>query len=63
MRRAAIPVISNIAEGYSKVSNKDQACFYQIAFSSLMELLNQIIISNDLEFISEETEKEIRQQT
>ena len=62
MRRAAISVSSNIAEGSSRVSNKDQAHFYQIAFSSLMELLNQIIISNDLGFINEETEKDLRQQ-
>ena len=62
MRRAAISVSSNIAEGTSRVSNKDQAHFYQIAYSSLMELLNQIIISNDLEFLSNETEQEMRQQ-
>ena len=62
MRRAAISVSSNIAEGTSRVSNKDQAHFYQIAYSSLMELLNQIIISNDLEFLSNKTEQEMRQQ-
>lgn len=62
MRRAAISVSSNIAEGSSRTSTKDQAHFYQIAFSSLMELLNQVIISNDLLFLSEESEQIFRSQ-
>jgi four helix bundle protein len=52
MRRAAISVCSNIAEGSSRISPKDQAHFYQLSFSSLMELLNQCIICSDLELIS-----------
>ena len=53
MRRAAISVVSNIAEGSGRPSKKDQAHFYSIAYSSCIELLNQAIISNDLEFITE----------
>lgn len=52
LRRAAISISSNIAEGNSRLSNKDKAHFFQISFSSLMEVLNQLIISNDLEFIN-----------
>jgi four helix bundle protein len=51
IRRAIISVCSNLAEGSSRKSKKDQAHFYNIAFSSLMETLNQIIISNDLEYL------------
>jgi four helix bundle protein len=51
LRRAVISVCSNIAEGSSRKSKKDQVHFYHIAFSSLMETLNQLIISNDLEYI------------
>ena len=51
LRRAVISVCSNIAEGSSRKSKKDQAHFYSIAFSSLMETLNQLIISNDLDYI------------
>lgn len=47
MRRAVVSVVSNIAEGSGRSSQKDQAHFYQIAFSSLIELLNQFIIVND----------------
>jgi four helix bundle protein len=60
MRRASVSVSSNIAEGSSRTSIKDQAHFYQIAYSSLMELLNQVIISKDLEFINEDHETQIR---
>jgi len=56
MRRAAISVSSNIAEGSSRTSTKDQAHFYQMAFSSLMELLNQVIISHDLNYLNEPEE-------
>jgi four helix bundle protein len=62
MRRAAISVSSNIAEGSSRVSTKDQAHFYQMAFSSLIELLNQIIISSDLKYLNELSEEDFRTQ-
>jgi four helix bundle protein len=60
MRRAAVSVVSNIAEGSGRTSLKDQAHFYQLAFSSLIELLNQLIISSDLGFISEQQLSDIR---
>lgn len=60
MRRAIISVSSNIAEGSSRKSDKDQAHFYTTAFSSLVELLNQLILSFDLGFISEEKYFELR---
>jgi four helix bundle protein len=60
MRRASISVSSNIAEGSSRTSKKDQSHFYQIAYSSLMELLNQVIISKDLKFLIEDNEVQIR---
>ena len=36
------------------MSSKDQAHFYHLAFSSLMEVLSQIIISFELGYIPEE---------
>ncbi len=50
IRRAAISIASNLAEGTSRQTPKENANFTQIAFSSLMELLNQLIIANDLEY-------------
>jgi four helix bundle protein len=60
IRRAIISVSSNLAEGSSRKTSKEQARFTQMAFSSLLELLNQIIISFDLGFVSEEELIQIR---
>ena len=60
LRRAIISVCSNIAEGSSRKSKKDQSHFYNIAFSSLMEVLNQLIISNDLDFLEAQVLSEFR---
>ena len=54
LRRGTISIASNIAEGSARTSPKDQANFYQIAYSSAIEILNQLIISCDLKFISNE---------
>ncbi len=54
MRRAAISVSSNIAEGSTRWGSNDKARFYEMAFSSLMELLNQTILASDLEFLEQE---------
>jgi four helix bundle protein len=60
MRRASVSIASNIAEGSSRMSQKDQSHFYTVAFSSTIELLNQLIISHALTFINEEALKESR---
>ena len=52
LRRAAISIASNLAEGSGRQSKKDQAHFTQIAYSSLMEVLCQIDIAADLNFIN-----------
>lgn len=60
IRRAAISIPSNIAEGSTRKSFKDQARYSEIAFGSLIELLNQLIIANKLNYISQETLSSIR---
>mgnify|MGYP002761087687 CR=1 FL=1 len=54
LRRASVSVSSNIAEGSSRTSSKDQARFYIIAYSSSVEILNQLIISKELGFVNHE---------
>jgi four helix bundle protein len=61
MRRSMISVSSNIAEGSSRKTDKDQSHFYTIAYSSLIELLNQTILSSDLKFINEEEYVSLRE--
>ncbi|MCD4768689.1 MAG: four helix bundle protein [Bacteroidales bacterium] len=51
IRRAAVSVPSNIAEGSSRFSSKSKANFYQIAFSSLMEVYSHLHIAKDLEYV------------
>jgi len=60
MRRCSISIASNVAEGSSRRTNKDKARFTEIAFGSGLELLNQLIIATDLNFISQEKYLEIR---
>jgi len=60
MRRSSVSIISNIAEGSGRTSAKDQAHFYQLAFSSLIELLNQLIIAKDLEYIQQDDLVQLR---
>ena len=62
LRRCAVSVASNLAEGSGRHSNKDKARFSEIAFGSLLELLNQLIISNDLNFITDQDYKTLRNQ-
>jgi four helix bundle protein len=60
LRRATISVCSNIAEGSSRKTSKDQVHFYNFAFSSLIETLNQLIISSDLGYIDSKSLDESR---
>lgn len=60
LRRASLSMSSNIAEGSARFSEKDRAHFSVIAFSSLMEVLNQLISANDLEYLNEEKLMEFR---
>ncbi|WP_422104248.1 four helix bundle protein [Winogradskyella sp.] len=53
LKRATVSISSNLAEGTSRATPKDKAYFTTISFSSVMEVLNQLIISKDLGFISE----------
>lgn len=62
LRRAAVSVSSNIAEGSSRRSSKDQARFYVIAFSSAIEVLNQMIISHELNYLSDDMYSELREE-
>lgn len=51
MRRAAISITSNIAEGFSRNTIKDKYQFYSIAEGSLTELQNQLIAARDLSYL------------
>lgn len=60
LRRASISICSNIAEGSARKSFKEKAHFTTIAFGSAVEVLNQLIISSELKFISENEYLDLR---
>lgn len=62
VKRAIVSVSSNIAEGSSKSSMKDQTRFSEIAFGSLMEVLNQIVLAYNLQYIDYKKYEEIREE-
>jgi len=53
MRKCAVSIPSNIAEGYGRHSTQDYIRFLNIAMGSLYEIQTQIEISFNLQFISE----------
>jgi four helix bundle protein len=54
LRRAAISVSSNLAEGAARLSSKEKKRFYEIARASLVEIDTQIEISLMLEYLRKE---------
>jgi four helix bundle protein len=59
IKRSAVSIPSNIAEGYGRNYRKDYSRFLQIARGSLFECQTQIEIGVNLNFISVENCKEI----
>ncbi|MBB4036151.1 four helix bundle protein [Dysgonomonas hofstadii] len=54
MRRSAVSIPSNIAEGFGRGSKKECEHFTYIALGSASELETQLIISKELEYIKNE---------
>jgi four helix bundle protein len=59
LRRAAVSVISNIAEGFKRRGNKDQLRFYNQSQASLEEIKCQLMLSNDLSYMTNEKYKNL----
>ena len=63
LRRAAVSVTSNIAEGFSRQSYKEKAHFYSTSLGSTTEVQNQILIAKDIKYIDNSEFQKIAQQT
>ena len=60
IQRAAVSVSSNIAEGSGRNSPKEKIRFIEIAYGSLMETYNQLLIAIELTYITEESVEAIK---
>lgn len=60
IRRSAISVPSNLAEGSGRFSLKERVHFVEISYGSLMELYCQLTIANDLYYYPEDKHKEFK---
>lgn len=54
IRRASSSIAANIAEGNARQSGKDKAHFTSIAYGSLMEIFNHLILAEKLKYITTE---------
>lgn len=55
LRRAAVSVAANIAEGFSRNTAKDKVNFYGMALGSLTETMSHMYISYDLGYIDKDS--------
>lgn len=63
IRRAAVSVPSNIAEGYGRPGGKDRVHFFWIAKGLLLEVESQFLIAKDLGYLKNNaSEKEFESQ-
>ncbi len=60
LRRASISIASNIAEGANRSGLKDKQRFYELAYGSLMEVVNQLIIAYDLGYLKQDSYEKLR---
>lgn len=63
IRRASISIVSNIAEGYERNSDKDFIRFLLISKGSLSELRTQLEISMEIGYIDQDSYNQIESQT
>lgn len=61
IRRAAISVSANIAEGFARRTSKDKRMFYQTALASLSELESHMLIATELEYLNKEESISLRE--
>jgi four helix bundle protein len=63
MRRCAVSITSNIAEGFSRQGKKEKRQFYFTSKGSLTELQNQLLLAKDIGYLSKDRFREIADKT
>jgi len=54
IRRSAVSIPSNIAEGFGRDSNKEYLRFLNVSIASLFEMQTQLEIARNIEYLTEE---------
>lgn len=62
MRRASISIPSNIAEGFARQYNKEYKQFLYIALGSIAELETQFVLTEELGYLKEKDETELKEE-
>lgn len=63
LRRCAVSITSNLAEGFSRYNSKEKRQFYRMALGSLTELQSQLFVAKDVGYIKTEEFKTLIEQT
>ncbi|MCK5080789.1 MAG: four helix bundle protein [Candidatus Moranbacteria bacterium] len=63
MRRCAVSITSNVAEGFSRKNKKEKKQFYRISLGSLTELQSQLLIARDVKYLPNKEFKKIAENT
>ncbi len=63
LRRAAVSITSNIAEGFSRQSKKEKTQFYCISMGSLREVQNQLLIARDVGLMRKDDAESLAENT
>ena len=59
LRRSAVSISANIAEGSSRLSNKDFSRYIEIAFGSLCETVSHLYLAKQSGFLEQEQYKKL----
>ena len=59
MRRSALSIPSNVAEGFRRYHNKEYKQFLYVLLGSCAELETQVTIAKELKYIAEDKEVEL----
>ena len=59
MRRAAVSIPSNIAEGFGRFHNKEYKQYLHISLGSCAELITQFVIAERLKYINKNTSNKL----
>ncbi len=62
IRRSAVSITSNIAEGFGRQGMKEKVQFYYLAQGSLIELKSQLLVARDIKYLKEDDFKSLAEQ-